>query len=142
MSHMQAAKPSMSGRKREPDAEARDDLPDGEAENRKHFQKTLLLAMIGIDDLPADPELQPIARAGLIEPRRRPPARACFYASAFSAGDSVYSVASYSPADATFLRPAIAQKASHSSGSAPPTMNSTSPGRRTHSRMVLVVLLR
>ena len=34
-----------------------------EAENRKHFQKALLLALIGIDDLPADPELQPIASA-------------------------------------------------------------------------------
>jgi ornithine carbamoyltransferase len=34
-----------------------------EAENRKHLQKALLLALIGIDDLPADPELQPIARA-------------------------------------------------------------------------------
>jgi putrescine carbamoyltransferase len=34
-----------------------------EAENRKHFQKALLLALIGIDDLPADPELQPIAQA-------------------------------------------------------------------------------
>jgi ornithine carbamoyltransferase len=36
-----------------------------EAENRKHFQKALLLALIGIDDLPGDPELQPIARAVL-----------------------------------------------------------------------------
>jgi len=34
-----------------------------EAENRKHFQKALLLALIGIDDPPADPDLQPIARA-------------------------------------------------------------------------------
>jgi ornithine carbamoyltransferase len=34
-----------------------------EAENRKHFQKALLLALIGIDSLPSDPELQPIARA-------------------------------------------------------------------------------
>jgi ornithine carbamoyltransferase len=34
-----------------------------EAENRKHFQKALLLALIGIDDLPADAELQPIGRA-------------------------------------------------------------------------------
>jgi putrescine carbamoyltransferase len=34
-----------------------------EAENRKHLQKALLLALIGLDDLPADPELQPIARA-------------------------------------------------------------------------------
>ena len=36
-----------------------------EAENRKHFQKALLLALIGIDDLPADPELQSIGRAVL-----------------------------------------------------------------------------
>ena len=34
-----------------------------EAENRKHFQKALLLALIGIDGLPPDPALQPIARA-------------------------------------------------------------------------------
>ncbi|MGA2529603.1 MAG: ornithine carbamoyltransferase [Acidimicrobiales bacterium] len=34
-----------------------------EAENRKHFQKALLLALIGIDSLPSEPELQPIARA-------------------------------------------------------------------------------
>lgn len=34
-----------------------------EAENRKHFQKALLLALIGIDELPVDPDLQPIARA-------------------------------------------------------------------------------
>jgi ornithine carbamoyltransferase len=34
-----------------------------EAENRKHLQKALLLALIGIDDIPADPDLQPIARA-------------------------------------------------------------------------------
>jgi ornithine carbamoyltransferase len=34
-----------------------------EAENRKHLQKALLLALIGIDDMPADPDLQPIARA-------------------------------------------------------------------------------
>jgi ornithine carbamoyltransferase len=34
-----------------------------EAENRKHFQKALLLSLIGIDSLPSDPELQPIARA-------------------------------------------------------------------------------
>jgi ornithine carbamoyltransferase len=36
-----------------------------EAENRKHLQKALLLALIGIDDLPADPELHDIARAVL-----------------------------------------------------------------------------
>jgi putrescine carbamoyltransferase len=34
-----------------------------EAENRKHFQKALLLTLIGIDELPTDPELQPLARA-------------------------------------------------------------------------------
>jgi ornithine carbamoyltransferase len=34
-----------------------------EAENRKHLQKALLLALIGVDRMPADPELQPIARA-------------------------------------------------------------------------------
>ena len=33
------------------------------AENRKHFQKALLLALIGIDELPADPALQGIGRA-------------------------------------------------------------------------------
>jgi ornithine carbamoyltransferase len=34
-----------------------------EAENRKHFQKGLLLALIGIDDLPQDPDIQDIGRA-------------------------------------------------------------------------------
>jgi len=34
-----------------------------EAENRKHFQKALLLALIGVDELPADAALQSIARA-------------------------------------------------------------------------------
>jgi putrescine carbamoyltransferase len=34
-----------------------------EAENRKHFQKALLLALIGIDELPADPNLREIALA-------------------------------------------------------------------------------
>jgi hypothetical protein len=38
-----------------------------EAENRKHFQKALLLALIGIDDLPADPNLQEIGRALLAQ---------------------------------------------------------------------------
>ena len=33
-----------------------------EAENRKHFQKALLLALIGIDDLPSDPELLAVGR--------------------------------------------------------------------------------
>ncbi len=28
-----------------------------------HFQKALMLALIGIDDLPADPELRPIGSA-------------------------------------------------------------------------------
>jgi len=34
-----------------------------EAENRKHFQKALLLALIGIDELPAEPDLHEIGRA-------------------------------------------------------------------------------
>ncbi len=34
-----------------------------EAENRKHLQKAVLLALIGIDELPADPDLQEIGRA-------------------------------------------------------------------------------
>jgi ornithine carbamoyltransferase len=34
-----------------------------EAENRKHFQKALLLALIGIDRAPSDPELGEVARA-------------------------------------------------------------------------------
>jgi len=34
-----------------------------QAENRLHFQKALLLALIGIDEAPADPALQPIAEA-------------------------------------------------------------------------------
>ena len=34
-----------------------------EAGNRKHLQKAVLLALIGIDDLPADPDLQLIGRA-------------------------------------------------------------------------------
>jgi ornithine carbamoyltransferase len=34
-----------------------------EAENRKHFQKALLLALIGIDELPAEPDLRAIGRA-------------------------------------------------------------------------------
>jgi ornithine carbamoyltransferase len=34
-----------------------------EAENRKHLQKALLLTLIGIDELPRDPDLQSIARA-------------------------------------------------------------------------------
>jgi ornithine carbamoyltransferase len=34
-----------------------------EAENRKHFQKALLLALIGIDELPADPDLHEIGGA-------------------------------------------------------------------------------
>jgi putrescine carbamoyltransferase len=34
-----------------------------QAENRLHFQKALMLALIGIDELPADPDLQEIGRA-------------------------------------------------------------------------------
>ncbi|MFA4965438.1 MAG: ornithine carbamoyltransferase [Thermoleophilia bacterium] len=34
-----------------------------QAQNRMHFQKALLLALIGIDELPADPELRPIGAA-------------------------------------------------------------------------------
>ena len=50
--------------------EVTDEVADGEAslifpqaQNRMHFQKALMLALIGIDELPADPELQPIGRA-------------------------------------------------------------------------------
>ena len=35
----------------------------GQAENRMHFQKALMLALIGIDEMPADPRLAPIAGA-------------------------------------------------------------------------------
>lgn len=34
-----------------------------EAENRKHFQKALLLALIGIDHLPVEPDLRQIGSA-------------------------------------------------------------------------------
>ena len=34
-----------------------------QAENRMHFQKALMLALIGIDELPADPDLAEIGRA-------------------------------------------------------------------------------
>ena len=34
-----------------------------QAQNRMHFQKALMLALIGIDELPADPDLQPIGKA-------------------------------------------------------------------------------
>jgi ornithine carbamoyltransferase len=34
-----------------------------QAQNRMHFQKALMLALVGIDELPADPDLQPIGRA-------------------------------------------------------------------------------
>ncbi len=34
-----------------------------QAENRMHFQKALMLALIGIDELPSDPRLQPIGKA-------------------------------------------------------------------------------
>jgi len=50
--------------------EVTDEIADGEAsiifpqaENRLHFQKALMLALIGIDELPADPDLQQIGRA-------------------------------------------------------------------------------
>ncbi|MGA9078473.1 MAG: ornithine carbamoyltransferase [Acidimicrobiales bacterium] len=34
-----------------------------QAQNRLHFQKALMLALIGLDDLPADPELHDVAHA-------------------------------------------------------------------------------
>jgi ornithine carbamoyltransferase len=34
-----------------------------QAQNRMHFQKALMLALIGIDEMPADPDLAPIAAA-------------------------------------------------------------------------------
>ena len=34
-----------------------------QAQNRMHFQKALMLALIGIDELPSDPDLQPIGKA-------------------------------------------------------------------------------
>lgn len=47
-----------------------DEIADGpmsiifpQAQNRMHFQKALLLALIGIDELPAEPELQAIGKA-------------------------------------------------------------------------------
>lgn len=50
--------------------EVTDEIADGEmsiifpqAQNRMHFQKALMLALIGIDDLPTDPDLQEIAKA-------------------------------------------------------------------------------
>jgi ornithine carbamoyltransferase len=50
--------------------EVTDEIADSEAsiiftqaQNRMHFQKALMLALIGLDELPADPELQPIGRA-------------------------------------------------------------------------------
>jgi ornithine carbamoyltransferase len=50
--------------------EVTDEIADGDAsiifaqaQNRLHFQKALMLALIGIDELPADPALQPIGRA-------------------------------------------------------------------------------
>jgi ornithine carbamoyltransferase len=33
------------------------------AENRKHFQKAVVLALVGIEELPSDPDLQPIGQA-------------------------------------------------------------------------------
>ena len=50
--------------------EVTDEVADGkasiifpQAQNRMHFQKALMLALIGLDELPADPDLQPIGRA-------------------------------------------------------------------------------
>jgi putrescine carbamoyltransferase len=50
--------------------EVTDEVIDGpasivfaQAENRMHFQKALMLALIGIDQLPPDPDLAPIGRA-------------------------------------------------------------------------------
>jgi ornithine carbamoyltransferase len=50
--------------------EVTDEIADGpasiifpQAQNRMHFQKALLLALIGIDELPADPELHHIGKA-------------------------------------------------------------------------------
>jgi ornithine carbamoyltransferase len=50
--------------------EVTDDVADSDAsiifpqaQNRMHFQKALMLALIGIDRLPADPDLQPIGKA-------------------------------------------------------------------------------
>jgi ornithine carbamoyltransferase len=50
--------------------EVTDDVADSDAsiifpqaQNRMHFQKALMLALIGLDDLPADPALQPIGKA-------------------------------------------------------------------------------
>ena len=47
-----------------------DEIADGpmslifpQAQNRMHFQKALMLAVIGIDELPADPDLQAIGKA-------------------------------------------------------------------------------
>ena len=46
-----------------------------QAQNRMHLQKTVLLALIGIDELPADPELPPIG-AALLAGRRAAPSGA------------------------------------------------------------------
>jgi ornithine carbamoyltransferase len=50
--------------------EVTDDVADSDAsiifpqaQNRMHFQKALMLALIGLDDLPADPDLHPIGKA-------------------------------------------------------------------------------
>ncbi len=50
--------------------EVTDEIADGDAsiifpqaQNRMHFQKALMLALVGIDELPADPDLQPIGNA-------------------------------------------------------------------------------
>jgi ornithine carbamoyltransferase len=50
--------------------EVTDEIADGDtsiifqqAQNRMHFQKALMLALVGIDELPADTDLQPIGKA-------------------------------------------------------------------------------
>jgi len=51
-------------------AEVTDEIADGDAsiifrqaQNRMHFQKALMLALVGIDELPGDPALREIGRA-------------------------------------------------------------------------------
>jgi ornithine carbamoyltransferase len=58
--------------------EVTDEIADGDAsiifpqaQNRMHFQKALMLALIGIDELPADSDLQPIGKALLTQSMRR-----------------------------------------------------------------------
>ena len=50
--------------------EVTDEIADGpmslifpQAQNRMHFQKALMLALIGLDGLPSEPDLQPIGKA-------------------------------------------------------------------------------